>query len=225
MVTYVLASVHGLATGSDTRTGWAWAIYVTSFALVGTLLVSRLVSSSGAWRARILIAGAAAALGVSGWSWAMAGPLQSGWNVIANNGHGSGDRITTVSQPTTPTPSTPAGLALPFQATVTGTVSESANSELMIALNVEGDVTGSANVGLVSNSEGAVDPTASTFTLSDATGRTLCHGHALAMIGSAVTASCQTSDGRQAQIQMNLLQRRSVVSGTMTGASQGSTSI
>lgn len=42
LVLYALVTVHGIATGSDTRTWWAVSIYVASIAAVGTLLFFRL---------------------------------------------------------------------------------------------------------------------------------------------------------------------------------------
>lgn len=39
---YGLVTVHGIATGSDTRTWWALALYLGSLAVVGTLFVSRM---------------------------------------------------------------------------------------------------------------------------------------------------------------------------------------
>ena len=42
---YVIATLHGLGTGSDTQTWWALAIYIGSIALVGPLLMRRLFIS------------------------------------------------------------------------------------------------------------------------------------------------------------------------------------
>lgn len=43
---YVLATAHGIGTGSDTRTWWGLGIYLVSSALVGGLLCRRLVISA-----------------------------------------------------------------------------------------------------------------------------------------------------------------------------------
>lgn len=40
--TFVLATIHGLGTGSDTQSGWALGIYIVSSVLVGLLLCRRL---------------------------------------------------------------------------------------------------------------------------------------------------------------------------------------
>jgi hypothetical protein len=43
---YILATLHGLGTGSDTQTGWALGIYLVSIALVVPLLCRRLLKSA-----------------------------------------------------------------------------------------------------------------------------------------------------------------------------------
>ena len=40
---FILATIHGIATGSDTLTWWALGIYVVSSALVGSLLIRRVL--------------------------------------------------------------------------------------------------------------------------------------------------------------------------------------
>ena len=44
---YAAATLHGLGTGSDTRTVWAAALYLGSVGLVGTLLAVRLLAPAG----------------------------------------------------------------------------------------------------------------------------------------------------------------------------------
>lgn len=45
LVIFVLATIHGLGTGSDTQTPWALGIYLVSSILVGALLCKRIFSS------------------------------------------------------------------------------------------------------------------------------------------------------------------------------------
>jgi Ferric reductase like transmembrane component len=81
---YTAATLHGLGTGSDTRTLWAMALYATSVGLVGTLLAIRLLAPAGRdARRRPLAAGAAlvAVLGTA--AWAFGGPLAPGWSARA----------------------------------------------------------------------------------------------------------------------------------------------
>ncbi len=41
---YIIATIHGIGTGSDTLTSWALGIYLVSIALVGSLLCRRLLA-------------------------------------------------------------------------------------------------------------------------------------------------------------------------------------
>jgi DMSO/TMAO reductase YedYZ heme-binding membrane subunit len=93
-VVFVLATAHGLGDGSDTRTTWGLLIYAVAGLLVGGLTIVRLLRPVGqrgrshpGWAA--LVAGSLAA----GVMLTDSGPLQPGWNRIANDGHGSGARI------------------------------------------------------------------------------------------------------------------------------------
>lgn len=74
---YVAATAHGLATGTDTRTGWAAAIYACSASCVAILVLRRLLASAGSRRALVLPA--AAAMALAGLTWSIAGPFRQGW--------------------------------------------------------------------------------------------------------------------------------------------------
>lgn len=94
---FVLATLHGLGTGSDSRAAWGEAIYGGSVGLVLSLTLIRLVKPSGRQPAgRWGWAALASAMSVLGVLWALKGPLQPGWNALANNGHGSGARVSVV---------------------------------------------------------------------------------------------------------------------------------
>lgn len=96
-----MVTVHGIATGSDTRTWWGLLIYLGAVILVGGLLCVRLLAPvSPRGRAHPVIALACALLVVLGAGWAAAGPLRAGWNEVANNGQGSGARIALASSGT-----------------------------------------------------------------------------------------------------------------------------
>jgi hypothetical protein len=78
---YGAATLHGLGTGSDTRTGWAVALYATSLGLVGTLAAIRLLAPVGRdARPRPLAALAAAVAVLAAVAWSLGGPLAPGWS-------------------------------------------------------------------------------------------------------------------------------------------------
>lgn len=112
---WVLALVHGLATGSDTHAAWALGIYVASLILVTGLLAVRFagvplpLGQPPRLRFGILIALGFAL--VLGGVLAAAGPLQRGW--AARAGAIPGPRVSVVI-PTTSFRDTASGLAQPY---------------------------------------------------------------------------------------------------------------
>ncbi len=89
-VAYLLATVHGLSTGSDTRTPWAIGLYTASLAAVSILVAWRLLPSGPNVRRRPVLAAIGVILVADLALWAALGPLRPGWNEVANNGQGSG---------------------------------------------------------------------------------------------------------------------------------------
>ena len=86
---FVLATVHGLGTGSDSRAPWAIALYAGSGILVLGLLALRMLPSR-AGDGHPVVAAVVVLLAVEMVLWAATGPLRTGWNEVANNGNGSG---------------------------------------------------------------------------------------------------------------------------------------
>jgi DMSO/TMAO reductase YedYZ heme-binding membrane subunit len=141
---YLLVTVHGLASGSDSDTWWAFAIYGGSTAAVATLLSARIFAArpSGV-RTGAGVATAGAMLGI--WAFAVLGPLQPGWNSIANLGRGSGSRLVAAAAPSaSPSPSPSASAAGParaFQAPFSGSEQVS-NADAGARLVISGDLQG-----------------------------------------------------------------------------------
>jgi len=90
---YALATVHGLATGTDTRQPWALGLYACGLLVVGGLLCYRLLVPIGA-RGRTYpnLAGLVAVLLIGVAVWTARGPARPGWNAVANAGQGAGGR-------------------------------------------------------------------------------------------------------------------------------------
>jgi predicted ferric reductase len=91
LVVYLLVTVHGLTTGSDTRTIWGAAIYALSGLSIAALLWIRLLVPVGPQQRRhpVWVAITALALFV-GVVATVLGPMRSGWNAFANGNNGSG---------------------------------------------------------------------------------------------------------------------------------------
>ena len=138
--TYVilpLALVHGLATGSDTKSGWGLAVYVGCVLCVGGLTVVRLRENAPSWRPIRFPALAAGAAGMGVLVlWVANGPLASEW-VKA-----SGTPASLLSPAPTPSTSPLPTLALaqPFVDNVTGTVATSSSTEFSASGSAVGTV-------------------------------------------------------------------------------------
>lgn len=229
---FVLALVHGVATGSDTRAPWAIVLYAGSIVLVGGLLVARLMPA-GQGKRHPVVAAVSASLLVFGLVWATSGPLQAGWNTVANNGKGTGATpqtlaalgITTASGgaaagggptgaasgSTTPTPApapTPSAVQAPFQARVAG----GDDGSLTLVGQLQGAAGNQFEMQLNNVSSGPLGQ----VQLQGADGRT-CTGPVTQVGSSTVTATCSTGDGASWNIQLDVqgVDRRSV-SGTLT---------
>ena len=88
-VVFVLATLHGVGSGSDTADAWGLLVYGTAGASVLILVIWRLLAG-GQSAARTLSAIGVLAAAIWLGIFTVSGPAQSGWNAIANNGAGSG---------------------------------------------------------------------------------------------------------------------------------------
>jgi hypothetical protein len=134
LLVFALVTVHGITTGSDTQAPWAVLVYVVCGGSVAALLALRLLWPASPHQTRHPVWASMIGVAlVAGIVLAIIGPMRAGWNAIANNGNGSGQRAViglnanqanaTATPATTPTaPIQP--IAPPFQAQATGTLRE-----------------------------------------------------------------------------------------------------
>ncbi|HEX9135151.1 MAG TPA: hypothetical protein VF844_22925 [Ktedonobacteraceae bacterium] len=122
---YALVTIHGIATGSDTQTWWALAIYAGSIALVGGLLCWRLlVPVNVRSRPHPVIASLVGLAILAGLIFTVAGPLRPGWNALAN-GASSGNSLSQSIVPSTSQGSNTSNpFAIPFTASLQGSMTQ-----------------------------------------------------------------------------------------------------
>jgi hypothetical protein len=238
LLLYALVVVHGIATGSDTRTWWGTALYATSVLLVGILLYVRLmkpVTAKG--RAHPLLGAAAVAAIAVGTGWALLGPLQPGWNVIANNGKGSGSTSTATVR-TVPAQQTafPASFTSDLQGQLTQTGPDAnGNVTMQFDLHMSNKPAGSVQVILRGQSEreeegeregGRITITASRVVLASSSGQSLYVGSLSTIFGRrqwsmmALLTGTSTSNKSQLQVWMNVqINASGQAIGTITAAS------
>jgi DMSO/TMAO reductase YedYZ heme-binding membrane subunit len=138
---YAAATIHGLGSGSDTKTTWAMAIYGVSVALVGGLTARRLlVPVARGDRSRpvgAVLTGLAVA-GVAGW--AFVGPLTTQWGKRT----GTTRAVAVATVLAAPSRASDAGVVqAPFVATFAGraTVSQ-ANDVGLVTVRIHGALRG-----------------------------------------------------------------------------------
>lgn len=154
---FVFATIHGLGTGSDSKTTWALAIYGVASLAVGGLTIARLVGSKMSPRLRLAGGALAAFLLVGGLAWASAGPLHPGWNTVANNGRGSGARVQ-LGTPTTASKGTPATLQ-PLAAAFAGSYQvrrggDDGNVEVLVQASLQNGAAGTFDLMLTGFDQG-----------------------------------------------------------------------
>ena len=205
-LSWPVALVHGLGTGSDARVGWMQWL---------TVLCVAAVLAAGAWRlshgwpaqARPRVAGGAAGavIAVVIAVWALSGPLRPGWAKRAGTPApllATARTPATTTSPTGPTvslaPSSPAatGLpAVPFSATVTGTLNQSnpgASGQVTVTIDtkVTGTMVGSLDIVLRGQSSGGgVSLDSSTVTFGPSAAPSRYQGSVTALDGDQLAVS------------------------------------
>lgn len=156
LLSFLLVTIHGITTGSDTRTWWGVLIYAGSILLVGTLLWLRLIEPANKQsRAHPVFAIGTLLIVLLGVFLTLLGPLQPGWNATANNGNGSGGSSAVAAS----SQAQSSNLTPPFNATVQGTMTQSApdsngNITITIQTTLSQGATGNLRITLQGQPDG-----------------------------------------------------------------------
>jgi hypothetical protein len=213
-VSWPVALVHGLGTGSDAKTGWMILLTVVCVGSVALAVLARV--AVGAGPATIRIAGAAAALAVplGIGLWYSGGPLKSGWAARAGTPAALlASRATPASLAgRTVTQSFPQA---PFDATLSGRFTESnSNSNGLVIVEVSGTANpgGGFDLKLVGQplQQGGVQMTASSVAFGSYTGQIT------SLQGTQVEAALHNGSGTKLALGLDLNIDR--VTGTVTGS-------
>ena len=146
-VIYAAGTLHGLGSGSDTRTVWALALYTASVTIVGSLVAARLLVPAG--REARPRAAAVAGLGlVAAVAWTITGPLDGHWGKHAR---GAVAR-TAVASPTAAAKALPRAAVVaavvdpPFTARFAGRLTvEPVDRAGRVTVRIDGALTGATN--------------------------------------------------------------------------------
>ena len=229
---YASATVHGLGTGSDTKTIWAMGIYATSVVVVGGLTARRLLVPVARTDRRRPVGAALTGVAVVGVAlWTAAGPLAAHWGVTV---HRKRAALTAVSPPVRRSlrpakPSLGTGVVhTPFVATFSGTTSVSqADNVGLVTVRIHGALHGGTSAHLeilvhgVPLGDGGVSMQASRVLLGTAT--PLYTGTITKLDGTRVIASLASSSQRLRLDIVLRLNSDGTAQATVHGTSLGTT--
>jgi hypothetical protein len=212
---YGMATIHGIATGSDTKAGWAVFIYLGSSALVGSLLAIRLLYPGEHMKPHPRIAIGVAMVFAVVVFWTSTGPLRPGWSLAANNGNASGaSGVRSAQNPS---------LSLPFTSSMTGQMSlpaQGGEETAVLRATLNGQVTGSLRITLQGqtdlNGNLVVDSTQLVLRTSTGIG---CSGSLSDVQSGDWLGQCSDSGGNQVALEIQLSEDSSgQVTGTLNGS-------
>ncbi|MDX6451272.1 MAG: methionine sulfoxide reductase heme-binding subunit [Gaiellaceae bacterium] len=228
-VSWPVALVHALGTGSDAAFGWMRIVGAASIGVVALAALARVARSGGA-PVGVRAAGAAAALvvPVAVVAWYEWGPAQRGWAQRA------GTPVSLLASHRTTTPSAPTSVrrvSLPrtrFSATLTGTVHETNRTDGLLDVVIRGRVQGGAGgafrVDLRGQPlQGGVSMTASGVSYVPAGTQTVYLGSVTSLSGRSVIVDVATASGARLQLSfaLNIDPQAGVVTGTMAATPGG----
>jgi DMSO/TMAO reductase YedYZ heme-binding membrane subunit len=187
-VVFVLATLHGIGSGSDTANAWGLLVYGTAVASVLLLALWRLLGAGDSAARTISAIGVLAAAGWLG-VFTVSGPAQSGWNAIANDGEGSGASAAWLASH----PSSPAAPTASFTADLVGDLVD----ENRLVARIDNGTGGTLDV--------RADDESATLSLSLTNGWSCSGG--LTATDSALRAVCRATDGAEVNVAVSELRR------------------
>lgn len=218
---YILATVHGVATGSDTRTGWAIALYAGSALLVGGLLSLRLLRPHASMQRHPRVAGMAVLTALALCGFTVLGPARPGWNSTANSFFGLGGHVAAAYG----SAATHSALRVPFSARLSGTASLNRGGGFGAeVVRINGTLSGGADGGITLLVEGLPGPggfdvRAARLEFTPRSGSGPYQGQLTAVDNSSLRMLCVGPQGDQIQLDVNMqIDDDGNVSGGVTAA-------
>jgi DMSO/TMAO reductase YedYZ heme-binding membrane subunit len=216
-VSWPVALVHGLGTGTDGKSSWLLLLTVACTLAVAAAVVLRVVLTPGVeGRRRLVALGAVPAVLLVLFIWAKTGPLQRGWalragtpvSLIPAGAHGavtSGKKATaTVRQPAPATP-------FPYTATVSGSLKQaqpnsSGIATVQIDARTSGPIAGRLRATLygVPLENGGLSMQSSDVAYATAGSPAAYRGPVVALAGTHITAVVADAAGRHLRLDLDL---------------------
>ncbi|MBA3823584.1 MAG: ferric reductase-like transmembrane domain-containing protein [Ktedonobacterales bacterium] len=221
---YIGVTLHGIGSGTDTRTWWAALIYVASVAGIGALLIMRLLIPATARAKRHPVIAGLVGLGIAALAvWAIAGPAQADWGT-----HASGIALAaTTIQGNTTAANTTDPYAQGFADTFTGTLAQSApdgagNVTLTLTMHLGTLSTNTVGVNLqAQQTANGLGINAGTVVLATDANAHLYQGDITAISGDRTWHITATVSHGKTQLHVTItlvLQSNSTISGSVSGS-------
>jgi DMSO/TMAO reductase YedYZ heme-binding membrane subunit len=229
-LSWPVALMHGLGTGTDEKSGWLLVLTVVCTVAVAAAAMLRVVYTPGLGGARQLIAlGAAPAVMLVLFIWARSGPLQRGWALRAGT---PASLIPAASRgtPTTAEKATaggqqPAATPLPYTAIVSGSLTQARPNSAGIATvqvdaRTSGPVAGRLRATLYGFplENGGLSMQSSDVAYATAGSPAAYRGQVVSLAGTRITAVVSDTEGRHLRLDLDL--RVDTSSGSVAGILQ-----
>lgn len=215
-LSWPVALMHGLGTGTDAKSGWLLALTLACTVAVAGAVVLRVTLTPGLEGGRRLVAlGAVPAVLLAVLVWAKTGPLQHGWAVRAGTPTSlipAASRAVSATAKSTATvqhsaPPTP----LPYTATVSGSLTQaqpnsSGIATVQIVARTSGPVAGRLRATLygVPLDDGGLSMQSSDVAYATAGSPAAYRGQVVGLSGTHITAVVRDAEGRHLRLDLDL---------------------
>lgn len=227
-LSWPVALMHGLGTGTDGKSGWLLLLNIVCTVAVAAAVVLRVLLAPGVDRGRRVAAlGAVPAVLLALFVWATTGPLQHGWalragtpdSLIPARALGAASFATSTTPATHPyAPAT----ALPYTATVSGSLTQvrpnsSGIATVQIDARTSGPIAGRLRATLygVPLENGGLSMQSSDVAYATAGGAAAYRGPVVALAGTHITAVVANAAGKHLHLDLDL--RIDTSSGSVRG--------
>jgi hypothetical protein len=211
-LSWPVALVHALGTGTDTRLGWAQLGVVGCLIVVAGGVGWRVAHAAPRRRAVLGMASVVSVLAIA--AWAGTGPFRPGWAKRAGTPStlltSSAAASTAGPLPTATTPATPGFPSVPFTAQLSGTLAQAGPDDqgmitITISTRLSGAATGELTVVLHGQPSGGGVSLASSSVEFGPTGDPRKYqGHVVALDGDQLVASVRSSAGLALDVGLTL---------------------
>ena len=215
-LSWPVAVMHGLGTGTDGKAGWLLVLTVVCTFAVVAAVVMRLVLTPGlAGERRLVALGTVSAVLLVLFIWAKTGPLQHGWALRAGTPKSliptASRSVSTTAKTATATVQQAPATPLPYTATVSGSLTQgqpnsSGIATVQINARTSGPVAGRLRATLygVPLNGGGLSMQSSDVAYATAGSSAAYRGPVVALAGTHITAVVTNAEGKHLRLELDV---------------------